>query len=367
MTSTKNPRTLSLMKTRSQRPGSSTEKLVSKDVQSAIRKLAEIMRAPVFAALLDVTLSSGLAKALGKRAMTLKEITALMKWDETIAGEFVNAITRNDWFQRDPSGRYRCSPMLSALVDAEGLTSEIVKNWRLVESDCALLQEILKTGRLDNCSLYRKWQYKGGAERGLGIDTVATYSRDMDVTSDLHSEIILEAIDLSRKRKCLDIGGGYGKLACRACERNPGLNAQVFDLPEIEEEARLKIQGRKMKSRVAFVSGNFFNDALPMGADIVFLSRILYDWPDPKAQQILRNAYDCMVSGGHVVVYEAFYVGDKKVDQARIASAIQHLFFGGRIRSVDEMVSMLKETGFYKVEAIKTKLAAYRVIRGLKK
>ena len=55
----------------------------------------------------------------------------------------------------------------------------------------------------------------------------------------LSSPKVVEAFDLSRFRRMVDLGGATGHLALAACERNPELRAVVFDLPAVSESARV--------------------------------------------------------------------------------------------------------------------------------
>jgi hypothetical protein len=77
--------------------------------------------------------------------------------------------------------------------------------------------------------------------------------------------------EFSRAKKLLDLGGGHGLYAIAFCQKNPSLEAVVFDLPPVTAATRDFI-GRYRAARVSVCPGDFHSDPLGSGYDIVFSS-----------------------------------------------------------------------------------------------
>jgi hypothetical protein len=72
-------------------------------------------------------------------------------------------------------------------------------------------------------------------------------------------------------RRLLDLGGGHGLYSIAFCQKNPELNAVVFDLPPVMGATRDFIS-RYHADRVSVLPGDFFKDSIGGGYDIVFSS-----------------------------------------------------------------------------------------------
>ena len=51
------------------------------------------------------------------------------------------------------------------------------------------------------------------------------------------------------------------------------------------------------------VEGSFF-DAMPAGADLYVLSRVLHNWPDDEAATVLHRIRDAIAGDGRLIVLE---------------------------------------------------------------
>src|SRR5580658_2903661 len=81
---------------------------------------------------------------------------------------------------------------------------------------------------------------------------------------------VAAAVDLSRFRRMVDLGGATGHLALAAKDRYPGLQVTLFDLPEVIEFAKGQIGDRA--ECIEYIPGDFFQDSLPL-ADLYAIGR----------------------------------------------------------------------------------------------
>ena len=55
----------------------------------------------------------------------------------------------------------------------------------------------------------------------------------------------------------------------------PGMTATLFDLPNVIEMARERLENEQMLNRVTLVPGSYYEDELPQGHDLALLSAII--------------------------------------------------------------------------------------------
>jgi hypothetical protein len=115
---------------------------------------------------------------------------------------------------------------------------------------------------------------------------------------------LAKSLDLSGRRRLLDLGGGPGTYAVHFCLANPAMTATVFDLPGSREFAA-SVSGRfGVADRVEFVAGDYLNDPVPGGYDVAWLSQILHAEDPEGCRTILGKAAGALSPGGLLFVHE---------------------------------------------------------------
>ncbi|WP_205837268.1 methyltransferase [Neorhizobium tomejilense] len=162
-----------------------------------------------------------------------------------------------------------------------------------------------------------------------------------------------EAMDFSRFRRLLDIGGGSGAYDIELCKQYDALCATVFDLPHGAEIAAGKIAVAGLADRVDTVGGSFF-DGLPEGHDVHLLSMVLHDWDEATNRALLRRSFEALPSGGAVVISELL-VDDEKTGPVSAALMSLNMLIeteGGRNYTPAEYSAWIEEAGFRHVETV---------------
>jgi len=75
---------------------------------------------------------------------------------------------------------------------------------------------------------------------------------------------------------------------------HPKLNGVLFERAHIIDEVRPSWLEGPFANRTSLVSGNFFMDTLPRGADAYLLKQVMHDWGDKEARAILENVRRAM-------------------------------------------------------------------------
>ncbi|MCP4132839.1 MAG: SAM-dependent methyltransferase [bacterium] len=157
---------------------------------------------------------------------------------------------------------------------------------------------------------------------------------------------IVAQIDLSSKRRLLDLGGGPGTYAIRFCEENPDLTAAVFDLPTSRPFAEKTIKKFNLEDRVEFIPGNFLEDKIPGTYDAAWLSHILHGEDPEGCKQIIEKTVGALKPGGLIIIHE--FILDNTMDGPLFPALFSlNMFLGGNGQSYSEeqLIGMLEEAG----------------------
>jgi acetylserotonin N-methyltransferase len=170
----------------------------------------------------------------------------------------------------------------------------------------------------------------------------------------LTSPKIVNAIDLSRFERLVDLGGATGHLAIAACRRYPNLRATVFDLPVAVPLANEIVGATEVSDRVEVVGGDFFVDDLPP-ADLYSLGRIVHDWSEEKIGILLAKIFAALPSGGGLVVAEKIINDSRSGPRwAQLQDLNMLIVTEGRERTLAEYETLLTGVGFAEVTACRT-------------
>lgn len=136
----------------------------------------------------------------------------------------------------------------------------------------------------------------------------------------------------------LDVGGGDGTLGVELSRAMPSIHVDVFNLPSVQGLVEKKIEAAGLASRMKFVGGDFLKESLPTGYDVLSFVRVLHDWPDSTAVELLRNAFNALSPKGRVLICEEFRTPDRLAVQ---------FFWSYFLIGLDQCVSRLREADFY--------------------
>ncbi|MBI1981068.1 MAG: methyltransferase [Methylocystis sp.] len=222
----------------------------------------------------------------------------------------------------------------------------------LIDPVALLRQE--KRGRLADY-----WPYSDGdAPETLSARQVAPYSAFMAATQPMVAQEALDAYDISRHRRLLDIGGGEGVFLSAAAARAPHLQLALFDLPAVAARARARLEEAGLLARTEIYAGDFLDDPLPEGADVATLIRIVHDHDDASALKLLRNVRKALAPGASLLIIEGMS-GVKGAEPLDAYYGFYTLAMGrGEPRRVEEIEALLREAGFGNFRLLRNALPA---------
>ena len=161
---------------------------------------------------------------------------------------------------------------------------------------------------------------------------------------------LVEEIDLTGRRRMLDMGGGAASYSIALCGANPQLHAVVVDQKEPLEIARPLVEDHDLQDRIELKQADIFEDDLGSGYDVVLISGVVLISPEKACRQLFRRAFDILEPGGLAVVQDFMRVDDSP--SRAFMDTLMDLYVliafepGAGDRHGEEVASWLEDAGF---------------------
>lgn len=158
-------------------------------------------------------------------------------------------------------------------------------------------------------------------------------------------------VDLSSRKRMMDLGGGSGAYSIVAAGQNPGLSAVVFDLPAVVEVTREFIAESDVADRVTAQAGDFTRDAFPTGCDVAVMASNLPMYGAEVIQGVVSKTFDALEAGGEMHLVGEMLDDDRKGpgDAALWGLAEALANSTGHSHTRSECVNYLTQAGFVDV------------------
>jgi demethylspheroidene O-methyltransferase len=243
----------------------------------------------------------------------------------------------------------------AALIDNPGVAA-MVRHHAMLYADLADPVALLRQGR-GGTALASYWAYAGNdGARALDDEAVASYSALMAASQPMVAEEVLGAYAFARHRCLLDVGGGEGAFLSSVGARHKQLQLMLFDLPAVAQRGAQRLRERGLGDRASVHGGSFHDDALPPGADIISLVRVVHDHDDDAVMALLRKLHAALPPDGTLLIAEP-------MSGTPGAEPIGDAYFGfyllamgrGRPRRASELHAMLRAAGFRDSRSLPTR------------
>ena len=307
----------------------------------------------VYSQILAACVRVDLFELLATQPLDLATIARRISLPPDGAERLLKAAAALDLVEARSDRRYALGSLGAALVGNAGVKAMILHHDILyadLRDPLALLSGTAE-GRLQQYWAYAGAGQGSGAEPRRHVD----YTALMAASQAFVTAEILDAYPLGQHRHLLDIGGGDGTFLIAAGQAAPDLQLALFDLPPVAAQARQRILAAGLAGRAKAFGGSFFDDALPRGADLVTLNRVLHDHDDAAALAILRAARKAIADDGTLLIAEPMAGTPGALASGDAYFGFYLLAMGqGRPRTAEEIAAMLGHTGFGHVRPVST-------------
>src|SRR5688572_19414378 len=117
----------------------------------------------------------------------------------------------------------------------------------------------------------------------------------MSGRSSITGQAVAQSFDFAGVSRIVDIAGGHGGMIASILKEHPHLRGTLFDLPRVVNGAAASLAREGVADRCEIMAGDMFS-SVPAGGDLYLLSRVIHDWDDTRAVQLLqvcRRAMGC--------------------------------------------------------------------------
>jgi hypothetical protein len=161
-------------------------------------------------------------------------------------------------------------------------------------------------------------------------------------------QALAAALDFSRFRTIVDVGGGNGALLAIILTACPDVHGVVFDLPRGCEDAQRHVEAAGVADRCEVIPGDFFQ-AVPTGADAYVLKNVIHDWDDGPSVSVLKRCREAMLEKSKLLLVERLMPVKMEVSigHSQIAMMDMNMLVmpGGRERTELEYTNLLEAAG----------------------
>jgi len=187
-----------------------------------------------------------------------------------------------------------------------------------------------------NTGLY---EHLAGAPQAAGH-----FNRWMDASGSDLLPALLKAYDFAPFRSFVDVGGNRGRLSAALLAAHPCMTGTLFDLESALADAPALLAAAGVEGRCERIAGSFF-EAVPQGAELYLLSRVLFNWDDARAVALLKQVRAAMPPQGVLLVID-MALPDEGSAPADTATSLNLLaLFGVTLRTVGEYRGLLERVG----------------------
>ncbi len=167
------------------------------------------------------------------------------------------------------------------------------------------------------------------------------------------SDVLTGMIDLSGKKKLMDVGCGPSTFAIKFCEKYDGLNAVAMDREQNLKIAQEIVDMYDMNDRVELRPGDYNTDDLGSGNDAMLLSSMTNQESPENIRKLLKKCYDSMNSDGVIMIQEQLLHADKKGPELAALIGVNQIIntVGGSSYSTAEMEAILADVGFVDIKS----------------
>ena len=117
------------------------------------------------------------------------------------------------------------------------------------------------------------------------------------------ADIVSRLPGFAEFERMMDLGGGHGAFTLYFLEAHPTMQGVVFDRPAVLEVARSFARKYDLESRLKTVPGDYLNDDIGQGYDLIFASATL-NFAKGRLEPLVEKIYAALKPGGYFLSFQ---------------------------------------------------------------
>jgi len=139
-----------------------------------------------------------------------------------------------------------------------------------------------------------------GTYEGMTVEEARTYHTATSSIGFGAGRRFVKQVDLSSRKKIMDLGGGSGAYSIVAAQAHPGLTAVVVDLPPVVEVTKEFIAKHQVETQVSTLGGDFTQVDFPDGCDVAIMASNLPQYNREIISDVIQKAFNALLPGGEM-------------------------------------------------------------------
>jgi hypothetical protein len=303
--------------------------------------------------LLYVVAKLGVPDALASGPLTSEAVARAVGVDAGAVHRLLRGLAAEGVFTEDANGRFGLTELGACLRDGVpgSLRGVVIARGDLNYMAAAGLLAAVRDGGVPFDRVFGESLF---AHLDRHPEHSMAFQGSMADRSRLEAAAVVAAYRFDSFRRLVDVGGGSGVLLEAILSVTPDLRGILLDRPGAVAQARSRLAAAALADRSDCVVGDFFA-VVPPGGDAYLLSRIIHDWDDAQAHQILTRCREVMDGNATLLLVEAVLPEFAQDSPGAIRMDLHMLtLLSGRERTAKEYERLLSGSGFELIRIVPT-------------
>jgi SAM-dependent methyltransferase len=218
----------------------------------------------------------------------------------------------------------------------------------------------LNARHYQNWNLLTRALLTGEPQTSLGTESYAAFYADnsaqdiflrgMTAGSLFAARALARVFPWNEYQTAIDIGTAQGCVLVEIARVHQHLRGGGFDLPAVGQAFARYVQRHCLADRLKFYPGDFFTNPFPE-ADVLIMGRILHNWNGSVRAMLLNKAYQSILPGGALVVFDPLIDDERRHRAHGLLSSLNMLIEteGGAEYTAAECKEWMAQAGFTEI------------------
>lgn len=238
---------------------------------------------------------------IGDSQMSSDEVARSAGTDSRATDRLLNAVCASGYLMKN-EGKFSNTPLTAACMvkGRPGFLGGLMHQVTLWDT-WSTLTEAVRIGTATH----------SGPVNDRGTEWLEAFISAMHTRAIHQAPGVIKLIDLDGVARVLDVGGGSGAFSMAFVRARRGIEAVVFDLPNVAKLTRSYVDAENLGKLITVVEGDYNSDSLGTGFDLVFMSAVIHSNSADENGLLFKKAFAALNPNGRLVVLDFIMDDDR--------------------------------------------------------